>query len=149
MPRSNNAALEKRERGFHGVCVKSPCAYSREWLIVWCFSTGNLTKDVRINHGFIRQDNLNMIAYVRFDDILRTVFPFASSSTDQPQISIALANPDNNLLPGANAALAWFAANISFVNLNLAVQSFSRAEPLAWPCGCDGRDTTPCLITDP
>lgn len=125
MPSAHNAALKKRESRFHGVRVNVAVRVFLGMVDGLVEVLLHLVQRPRVDSRFVGQNNFDVAANVRIDDIphglrLRILSP------DQTQISIALPDADNDGLVSSWPPLARFAAYVGFVNLDSAAKFLRR-----------------------
>src|SRR6266851_6758957 len=97
MPRPHNAALKQRERRFHSVCVNVAVRVFPRVIDSLVKVLLHLVERPWVDSGFVRHDDLYMAPNVRIDNLAHRL-RLCILSTDQPQISVALANANYNLL---------------------------------------------------
>src|SRR5216684_5404343 len=125
MPRTYNTALEKREGRFHGVSVNVAVRVFAGVIDGLVLALEHGIKCPWIDSRFIGQNDFYFPAKMRIDDIADR-HRLSILSADQPQISIALTDADNNLFIALCPPAAFLAAYIGFFNLNRAVQRLGR-----------------------
>src|ERR1700676_55621 len=126
MPSAHDSTFEKAEGRFD--CVGMNVSMSIRAGVVngfmaHCFA--HFVQRPRINSRFISHNDFHIFADM-FADNLADGRGFGILSSDQPQIPIPLANPDNNSLLALWPPAAFLAAYIGFINFNRAVQRFGR-----------------------
>ena len=69
MPRSNDAALEKREGRFHGVCVNVAVSVFLGVVDRVVLVLLNLVERARVDRGFVGHDDFHVAADIGVDDL--------------------------------------------------------------------------------
>src|ERR1700694_103413 len=121
MPRAHDAALEKRERRFHSVCMHVAVSVFARVVNGLMEVLLHLVERVRIDSRFIGQNHFDMAANVGVDDFLNSL-GLRIPGANQPQVSIALPDADNNRYVAFCAPTAFLARNVGFVYLNRAAK---------------------------
>ncbi len=125
MPRSYDAALQKAESRFHSVRVnvaRSVLLRMANRLMLFLL---NLGERPRIDGRFIRHNDFDKTAHVRLDDLAHGL-RFRIFGPDKPQVSVALADADNDLLARPWTPAALFATYVSLIYLYCAAQLRGR-----------------------
>jgi hypothetical protein len=126
VPTSNDAALQKRKRGFHGVRM-NVCPDPHVFFMGVIHRLVLVPADGRLIAGqFVGNDYIHICANI-FLDVLRQRSLAGILSMEEPDISATLTDSNNNLFRMTFAAPSLsvatrFAANIGFVHLNSAVK---------------------------
>jgi len=121
MPRASDAPLEKRESRFDGVSVNVAMHIFPRVVDSSVFFAAHRTESERIDGRFVRDNDFRVPTNVIVNDFADGI-GFRIFGMDEPQIAIALANANHNLLIGARAVLAWLADDIGLVNFNRAAK---------------------------
>lgn len=116
MPRSNDAALQERERRLDSIGVNLAMRVFAGVVNRLVLRGLYLIQSEGINQGFIGQNNFDVSAHVRVDDVLHSL-GLRVLRANHPKISVALANPDNDLRGVLRTPAALLARNIGFVYL--------------------------------
>ena len=148
MPRSNYAALEKRERGFDSIsrdheAVLVPDVFVGRVIYGLAFRYLSFGKSRGVEDGFVGHDHINVFADVLLHDFANR-FRGTVLYVDEFQIATALNDADHGFFVLAivsGSSSVTFAADVGFVNLDCAVQhlvNFGHGESDAMaeiPCG--------------
>src|SRR5258707_1816878 len=125
MPRPNNAALQKRESRFHGVCVYVAMRVFPRVIDGLVQALLHFVECPRIDSGFIGHNHFHVRADISIDNFANRCGPCILSA-DQPQISVALTNPDNYLLDALWPPAASLLADVCLINLNCTTEFLRR-----------------------
>ena len=125
MPRAHNAALEKRESRFHGVCMHVAMNIFPRVIDGFVDFFMHVIERPRIDGRFIGHNHFDMRPDVRIDDFAYRGRPCVTGA-NKPEIAIALPDADNYLLGILCTPAALFACDIRFVNFDCAAQRFWR-----------------------
>src|SRR5260370_1573932 len=125
MPRSHNAALEQREGGFYGISVNVAMRVLAGMVDSLVKVLLHFVERVRIDGRFIGENHFHVATNVRVDDIPHSL-GLGTPCPDQPQIPVALANANDYSLVALWTPPASLAANVDFVNLDLAAKFLRR-----------------------
>src|SRR5271154_3171335 len=125
MPRAHNAALEQGERRFDCVGVNVTVRVFPRMIDCLVDALLHLVEGIGVDSRFIGQNDFHVAANVRIDNLLDGL-RLGILSPDQPQVSIALANADNDRYVALWPPTAFLASHVGFVNLNRAAELFRR-----------------------
>src|SRR6267378_8306235 len=114
MPRSHNAALEKREGRFHSVCMHITMRVFPRVVNRLVQVPLHFVERIRINGRFIGHNHFYMAPDIGIDNFaycrgLRIL------SANQSEVTIALSDADDNLLDALWTPAPSFATNVCFV----------------------------------
>ena len=157
MPCSNDAALEQRESGFHGVGVNVTVCVLASMINRSVLVFLHFVECPRVDRGFVCHDHFDMASEICIDD-LADGFGGGIFGPNQPQIAVALPDADYDLLDARWTPSAPLATYVGFVYLYGAAHRFGSyflhrlANPVAEiPCrfvahshgalDLEGRDT--------
>src|SRR6267142_1245189 len=125
MPCSNNAALEQREGRFHSVCVNVAVSVFAGMVDGLVQTLVHPIERVRIDSRFIRHNYFDVTSKVHVHNIADSD-SLCILSADQPQVSIALPDADNDLLAALRTPSPGLSANVGFVYLDCAAKFLRR-----------------------
>ena len=125
MPCPNNAALEKREGRFHGVCMHVTMSVFAGMVDGLVEVLLHFVERVRVDLGFIGHNDFDVAADIRVDDIPHSL-GLRVLGTDQPQVSVALSDADYYSLVRLWTPSPGLAANVGFIYLDRAAKLFRR-----------------------
>ena len=126
VPSADDAALQERESRFNGVRVDIPTDIffrMANGLVEFSLVYG---KREQVDNGFIGDDDFYILADV-LGNYFADGFGGCGVNMEHPQISIALANADDNHLFGAWHPATGFSADVGFVDLDSSVEHFLLA----------------------
>src|SRR5580704_140286 len=126
MPCAHDSTFEKAKGRFDCVGMNVPMSIFAgvvNGFMAHC--SAHFVQCPRINSRFISHNDFHIFADMLADN-LANGRGFGILSSDQPQIPIALANPDNNGLLALWPPAAFLAAYVGFINFDRAIQRFGR-----------------------
>lgn len=127
MPCADNSALQKRKRIFYGVGVNIPINIDLSFMLdrLMLLSHCEGFHGGRIGIEFVGHNYIDIGAYILADE-LRQCAGFSILRVEEPEITAALPNADDDLLVGISvsgfAVGMLFPADVSFINFDSAVQ---------------------------
>src|SRR5882672_406921 len=125
MPRAENAALEKREGRFHGVCMHIAMHIFPRVIDGLMDFLLHVIERPRIDSGLVSHNHFDVCSDVGVDNFAHCGRPRIGSA-NQAEIAIALPDADNNLLGILRTPAALFASHIGFIYFDSATERLWR-----------------------
>lgn len=125
MPRSNDAPFQEAKRRFNPIGVNIAMRVFLGMVNRLVLVLRGVFQHKRINHGFIGHNDFNVPADIRIYDVAHRL-GLRILSSDQPQIPVALANPNDNLFLALLTPSARLPINVGFVHFYRAAQGLWR-----------------------